>query len=111
MLLKLASCHKQQPKPIQGTGVSPQQLTIDLLKFEVNASSSDRRHGNNQRSHNGEASVIAYSINNRLTIITIGTTAVYSSPYVSPYLLTTVVIARTDEAVTGPRINHKTTVV
>src|SRR4030042_1036222 len=61
---------------------------------------------NDHRSHNGAASVIAYSNISNVPSITIGTAAVYSKPKDSPARRTRVVIARTEEPVTGPRISH-----
>src|SRR4030042_995195 len=59
-----------------------------------------------QRSQSGAAKVIAYSNKSNDPTMTIGTAAEYSKPKFSPARRTSVVIARTVDAVTGPRINH-----
>src|SRR5512137_1877499 len=59
-----------------------------------------------QRSQSGAANVIAYSNKSKELTITIGTAAEYSKPKYSPARRTSVVIARTVDAVTGPRISH-----
>ena len=49
---------------------------------------------------------MAYSNNNNEPTITMGTAAEYSKPKRSPALRTSVVIANTEDAVTGPRMSH-----